>query len=86
MHIQTEPWSLPKSEDPTTNSLYNGFQTGPTSTPSSASTAHCLCLSHLSDLIQLISSLVEIARPEIGVSDIGRHTKCEVLRVLAEPV
>ncbi len=36
----------------------------------------------LSHLIQLISSLVETARPEVGVSDIARHTKCTVLGVL----
>ncbi len=39
-------------------------------------------LYHLSHLIQLISSSVETARPEVGVSDIGRHTKRAVLGVL----
>ncbi len=42
------------------------FKTGPVSTPN---TADSLCLPHLSHLIQLISSLVETARPEMGVSD-----------------
>ncbi len=46
---------------------------------STPSPAHFVCLPHLSHLIQLISSLVETARPEVGVSDIGRHKKCEVL-------
>ncbi len=46
---------------------------------STPSPAHFACLPHLSHLIQLISSLVEPARPEVGVSDIGRHTKCAVL-------
>ncbi len=46
---------------------------------STPSPAHFVCLSHL---IQLISLLVETARPEIGVSDLGRHTKCAVLGVL----
>ncbi len=38
------------------------------------SLAHFVCLPHLSHLIQLISSLVETTRLEVGVSDTGRHT------------
>jgi len=34
-------------------------------------TAHFVCLPHLTHLIQLISSLVETARLELGVSDKG---------------
>ncbi len=46
--------------------------------------AHVVCLPHLSHLIQLISSLVETVRPEMGMSDIGRHKKCAVLGYLME--
>ncbi len=44
--------------------------------------AHVVCLPHLSHLIQLISSLVQTARPAVAVSDIERHTTCVVLGVL----
>ncbi len=49
---------------------------------STSSPAHFVCLLHLSHLIQLISSSVETARPEVSVSDTGRHTKCAVLGIL----
>ncbi len=46
------------------------------------SPAHFACFPHLSHLIQIISSLLETTRPEVGVPDIGSHTKCAVLGVL----
>ncbi len=49
---------------------------------STPSPAHFVCLPHRSHLIQQMSSLVETAKPEVGVSDIGRHKKCAVLWVL----
>ncbi len=61
------------------NDLDQWFSNRSWSTPSPA---YFVCLSHLSHLVQLISSLVETARPEVGVSDIGRHTKRAVLGVL----
>ncbi len=45
------------------------------------SPAHFVCLPHITP-DSIISSLMETARPEEGVSDIGRHTKCAVLGVL----
>ncbi len=43
------------------------FQTGPSSTTA----LHLLCLPNQTHLSQLISSLVQTARPELGVSDKG---------------
>ncbi len=47
---------------------------------------HFACLLYQSHLIQLISSLVAIPRPEMSVSVRQRHAKCEVLGRLQERV
>ncbi len=52
----------------------NGFQTCPASTPVAALN---ICMSpYQTHLIQLISTFVETAKPELGVSDKG-DKKCQ---------
>jgi len=50
-----------------------------------SNTVHSVCLPHLTHLIQLISSLIETARPKLGVSDKG-DTKHAVLGVLRDRI